>query len=259
VLSSRSSRLARGGLIAALTLSIAGSAVPAYAADGDDPLINYPTFRGAAQNLDRNGAADLILSSGDKARQKILRLTPGGYRQSGSAWSTTKLDVTRSFESTFKVYLHHFRPGADGIAFVVQTEGPRALGGWGGGLGYRGIKPSLAVEFDIYQNSNDPSRNHLAVVLGGNPDYQDDTAESPIPLYGRPFTARVVYNADDQLLRVYVKALKAGSSEHLVLEHEIDLADHVEDSEAWVGFTGSTGTGLSKQDIYSWNVQGSGV
>ena len=56
MLSSRSSRLARGGLIAALTLSIAAAGAPAYAADGDDPLNSYPTFRGAAQNLDRNGS-----------------------------------------------------------------------------------------------------------------------------------------------------------------------------------------------------------
>lgn len=254
--SSRSSRLARGGLIAALALSIATSGAPAFATD-DDPIIDHPTFKGASDDLDRNGAADLILSSGDKARQKILRLTPGGYRQSGSAWSTTKLDVTRSFESKFKVYLHHFRPGADGIAFVVQTEGPRALGGWGGGIGYRGIKPSLAVEFDIYQNSYDSSRNHLAVVLGGNPDYQEAVVESPISLYGKPFNARVVYDADEQLLQVYVKALSAGSRESLVLEQEIDLARHVGSDGAWVGFTGSTGTGLSKQDIYSWTVQGS--
>ncbi|MCO8270699.1 L-type lectin-domain containing protein [Actinoplanes sp. TRM 88003] len=256
--SSRSSRVVWGGLAAALTLSIAAAGAPALAAD-DDPLIDYPTFKGAGKSLDRNGAADLILSSGDKVRQKILRLTPGGYRQSGSAWSLEKLDVTQSFESAFKVYLHHFRPGADGIAFVVQTEGPRALGGWGGGLGYRGIKPSLAVEFDTYQNSYDPSRNHLAVVLGGNPDYQEDTTEAPIPLFGKPFNARIVYDAEDHRLRVYVKALSAGSTEQLVLERGIDLAQHVRDSEAWIGFTASTGTGLSKQDIYSWTVHGSGV
>ncbi len=246
--------------MAALALSIATAVAPVGAsAATDDPLIDYPTFKGAAQNLDRNGAADFILSAGDKTRQKILRLTPGGFRQAGSAWSTTKLDVTESFESTFKVYLHHFRPGADGIAFVVQSQGPRALGGWGGGLGYRGIKPSLAVEFDTFQNSYDPSRNHLAVVLGGNPDYQADTQEAPIPLFGKPFLARVVYDADDMMLDVYVKALSAGSQEKHVLTHEIDLADHVDDSEAWVGFTAGTGSGLSKQDIYSWTVDGSGV
>lgn len=254
--SSRSSKVARGGLIAALALSIATPGSPALAT-GDDPIIDHPTFKGASDELDRNGAADLIRSAGNKVPQKILRLTPGGYRQSGSAWSTTKLDVTRSFESKFKVYLHHFRPGADGIAFVVQTAGPRALGGWGGGIGYRGIEPSLAVEFDIYQNPYDPSGNHLAVVLGGNPDYQDSVIESPIALYGKPFNARVVYDAGQHLLQVYVKALSAGSRESLVLEQEIDLARHVGGDAAWVGFTGSTGTGLSKQDIYSWTVQGS--
>ncbi|MGK5678352.1 L-type lectin-domain containing protein [Actinoplanes sp. URMC 104] len=246
--------------MAALALSIAAAVSPVGAsAATEDPLIDYPTFKGASKNLDRNGAADLITSAGSKVKQRILRLTPGGYRQSGSAWATTKLDVTKSFESEFKVWLHHFRPGADGIAFVVQNEGPRALGGWGGGLGYRGIEPSLAVEFDIFKNSNDSSDNHLAVVLGGNPDFQAGTAEAPIELYGRPFDARVVYNAEDQILRVYVKSLSAGSEEQLALEHKIDLARHVGAGSAWVGFTASTGTGLSKQDIYSWTVQGSGV
>ncbi|WP_240670116.1 L-type lectin-domain containing protein [Actinoplanes solisilvae] len=250
--------MAGAGLVAALALSIATAITPVGASAATaDPLIDYPTFKGAADSLDRNGAADLIVSSGSKVKQRILRLTPGGYRQSGSAWSTTKLDVTESFESTFKAYLHHFRPGADGIAFVVQTEGPRALGGWGGGVGYRGIEPSLAVEFDTYQNTYDPNSNHLAVVLGGNPNYQSDVADSPISLFGRPFSARVVYDAEDGLLRVYIKRLSSGATERLVLEHEIDLAEHVGDDAAWVGFTASTGTGLSKQDIYSWTLDGS--
>ncbi|HET6483521.1 MAG TPA: L-type lectin-domain containing protein [Actinoplanes sp.] len=246
--------------MAALALSIATAFTPVGAsAATEDPLIDYPTFKGAAQNLDRNGAADLITASGSKGKQRVLRLTPGGYQQAGSAWSTTKLDVGKSFESRFRAYLHHFKPGADGIAFVVQTQGRRALGGWGGGLGYRTIKPSLAVEFDTFQNSYDPSSNHLAVVLGGNSEQQATVAESPIPLFGKPFNARVVYDATATVLRVYIASLNEGSTEQLVLEHTIDLAAQVGRSAAWVGFTGATGEGLSKQDIYSWTVQGSGA
>ncbi|MFF5081322.1 L-type lectin-domain containing protein [Actinoplanes sp. NPDC000266] len=258
--SSRSTRVVRGGLVAAFALSIAAALSPAGAsAASDDPLIDYETFKGASSTLDRNGSADLIWSSGGRVDQRVLRLTAGGYKQMGSAWATQKLDVTRSFESTFKVYLHHGEPGADGVAFVVQSKGPRALGGWGGGLGYRGIKPSVAIEFDTWQNTNDPSSNHLAVVMGGNPDFQADTAESGIPLYGKPFSARVVYDADESLLQVYVKSLSAGSEEQLALEHEVNLADEVEESGAWVGFTAGTGTALSKQDVYSWSVDGAGA
>lgn len=254
---SRSSRVARGSLVAAVALSIAAGTAPAFAADAD-LLVDYPTFSGASKNLDRNGSADILTSSGP-TKQRILRLTAGGYKQTGSAWAKPKLDLTRSFESSFKVYLHHGAPGADGIAFLVQAHGPRALGGWGGGLGYRGIKHSVAIEFDTFQNTPDPSSNHLAVVLGGDPDHHAAVGEPTIPLYGKPFTARVVYNAETLALQIYVKALHAGSTEELALATTVDLADEVGADSAWVGFTAATGTALSKQDIYSWTVEGSGA
>lgn len=243
--------------MAAFAFSIAAATAPASAfAASEEALIDYPTFKGASATLDRNGTADLVTSAG-RTQQRILRLTGGGFKQSGSAWATTKIDLTESFESTFKVYLHHGRPGADGIAFLVQAHGPRALGGWGGGLGYRGISQSVAVEFDTFQNTPDPSSNHLAVVLGGDPDTHEATAESSIPLYGKPFLARVAYDAAEKNLTIAVKSLSAGATEQLVLEKAVDLTEKVGASSAWVGFTASTGTALSKQDVYSWTVQGS--
>src|SRR5882724_6060195 len=248
VSSSRSSRGVRGGLLAAFAFSIVAAAAPTGAlAANPDVLIDYPTFSGASTTLDRNGTADILTSSGT-TRQRILRLTAGGFRQSGSAWSTQKLDLTESFESVFKVYLHNGKPGADGIAFLVQTQGPRALGGWGGGLGYRGIKQSVAVEFDTFQNKPDPNSNHLAVVMAGNPDHHAAVGEPSIPLFGKPFMARVAYSAPDTELRVYVKSLQAGATEQLVLDHKIDLAAEAGGARAWVGFTGGTGSALSKQD-----------
>jgi hypothetical protein len=257
VFSSRSSRVARGGLVSAVALSIAVATASAGASAAEpDLLVDYPTFSGASENLDRNGSADIISSSGDDS-QRILRLTAGGYKQVGSAWATTKLDVTQSFESNFKVYLHHGAPGADGIAFLVQAEGPRALGGWGGGLGYRFISDSVAVEFDTFQNTPDPNSNHLAVVLGGNPDHHSAVGAPTIPLFGRPFTARVRYDAATYALQIYVKSLRAGAEEELALATTVDLAGEIGTASAWVGFTASTGLALSKQDIYSWTVDGS--
>jgi hypothetical protein len=256
VSSSRFSRIIRSGLVSALALGMAATAAPtgAFAAGDGNPLVDFPNFNGASKMLDRNGTADIIISG--QRRQRILRLTAGGYRQSGSAWAKTKIDLSRSFESTFKVYLHHADPGADGIAFLVQTDGPRSLGGWGGGLGYRGIKHSVAVEFDTFQNTPDPNNNHLAVVLDGNPDVHAAVGTPSIPLYGRPFGARVVYDAATKTLSAYVKAFRSGSPEQLVVQQTIDLATAAGGSSAWIGFTGGTGTALSKQDIYSWSVQG---
>jgi hypothetical protein len=255
---SRSSGLARGGLLAAFAISITAAAGPPGAlAASNHAVIDHPTFADAG-SLDLNGTADVVTSVG-RTKQKVLRLTTGGFRQAGSAWATEKVDVTRSFGTTFKVYLHHGAPGADGIAFLVQTVGPRALGGWGGGLGYRGIRDSVAVEFDTFQNTPDPSSNHLAVVLGGNPDRHLALAESSVPLFGRPFVARVEYDAPAKNLKVYVKSLKALAVEQLMLDQTVDLTASVGADSAWLGFTGATGSDVSKQDIYSWTVSAPGA
>src|SRR5262249_26108269 len=54
-------------------------------------------------------------------------------------------------------------PTADGLAFVIQGDGPAALGPPGGGLGYGadtvgvggGLPRSLAIKFDLFNNSGE--------------------------------------------------------------------------------------------------------
>ncbi|MEU8659653.1 L-type lectin-domain containing protein [Actinoplanes philippinensis] len=215
----------------------------AFAADAEPPY---------TPPLALNGTASLMWRAGDDER--VIRLTDGGYRQSGSAWSTEQVDLTTSFETTFKAHLRSGKRGADGIAFVAQGEGPRALGGWGGGLGYRGIHHSVAVEFDIYRNSPDPSSNHLAVSINGNPDRYESAAESSIPLYGKPFQARVRYDAGHHRLTVHVRALGQGATEELLLDQPVNLAARTGVSSGWVGFTGATGSLTARQDVYEWTV-----
>jgi lectin family protein len=248
---SRSTRLA-AGLAVACALATAVAA-PAVAAPAPKQLeINYPTFAAAA-GLRLNGSAK-ITNSSSRPVQKVLRLTESGPYQVGSAWYTGQVDLTAPFESSFEAYLHEGRQGADGIAFVLQTIGPEALGGWGGGLGYRFLNPSVAVEFDTFQNPTDPSNNHLAVVLGGDPDTHAAVAEAPLRLYGRSFLARVVYRPKLKELRVFVRTAPAGSRERLIFTLPIDLAATLGAGTAYLGFTGATGSVSSKQDIYSWVV-----
>ncbi|WP_232050358.1 L-type lectin-domain containing protein [Actinoplanes sp. OR16] len=243
----RSSRLARGGLLASALLSILATvnAAGAQAADGTIK----PLDAGYAESIALNGTAAVTSDRGDR---RVIALTNGSFKQAGSAWSTSRVDLTASFETTFTAHLHHGKPGADGIAFLAQGAGPRALGGWGGGLGYRGIARSVAVEFDTYQNTTDPSSNHLAVVLGGNPDRHAALAESSIPLFGKPFHARVRYDAGAHNLKVYVKA--KGSPEQLLLDHGVDLARSAGAASGWVGFTAATGDVTARQDVYDWTV-----
>jgi hypothetical protein len=250
---SRSSRLARGGRLAATVLSILAAA-PASGAVAAPRAMHetHPIIDGSGDDLELNGTAAMITRTGTGKR--VIQLTTGGYKQIGSAWSTERVGLNQSFETSFKAFLHHNRPGADGIAFLVQGHGPRALGGWGGGLGYRGIRKSVAVEFDTFQNTTDPSSNHLAVVLGGNPDRHHKTAEANIPLYGKPFQARIKYDAGRGNLRVYARGLYKRAPEKLLLDEKVDLAHWAGVSQAWIGFTGSTGDRVSHQDVYDWTV-----
>src|SRR5262249_10165885 len=87
----------------------------------------------------------------------LLQLTnaPG---QAGSAFSNTRFTVG-NFTSTFDVRLHEgTQPDyADGFAFVLQSNGPTALGSAGAGIGYQGIGNSVAVVFSTFQHAGDPS------------------------------------------------------------------------------------------------------
>jgi len=113
-----------------------------------------------------------------------LRLTSAQPRQTGAVWYGRRLEVREGFDTSFElrisepsrrcdrmddVFTHCQSRGADGFAFVIQEEGPNALGLEGAGLGYEGINNSLAVEFDTYYNYDllDPYMNHISVHSRG--------------------------------------------------------------------------------------------
>ncbi|WP_229074614.1 L-type lectin-domain containing protein [Actinoplanes sp. DH11] len=224
--------------LAASCLAVA--LTPAAAAVARTPA-DVPDF--AALHLNGTAKVATVHPSGNR----VLRLTGGGFRQAGSAWAADPIDVTRSFHTTFEAHLHHGASGADGIAFVLQTAGPRALGGWGGGLGYRGLHGSLAVEFDDHRNERDPDADHVALVLNGNPDYHAAQAPAGTPLFGRPFEAHVAYDAAAGRLTVHL-------GHRQLLDQRVNLAEHLGSDTAWAGFTGATGERISKQDIRYWTL-----
>ena len=111
-----------------------------------------------------------------------IMLTPDEPYAEGIAYSTEKLNLSRYFQIEFDVYLGDKDDlGADGITFVIHND-PRqfdAFGTYGEGLGYgrfnanfasgNYIAPSVAVEFDTYQNpyQNDPVSDHVAFLANG--------------------------------------------------------------------------------------------
>jgi gliding motility-associated-like protein len=94
------------------------------------------------------------------------RLTNAANNQNGSVWNINLINLNNPFNFAFDVFLGCNNGGADGMAFVLQSLSVNA-GSAGGGIGYQGINPSLAVEMDTYQNNTDPSYDHMALQTNG--------------------------------------------------------------------------------------------
>ncbi|MDA0326731.1 MAG: gliding motility-associated C-terminal domain-containing protein [Bacteroidetes bacterium] len=99
-----------------------------------------------------------------------VRLTQAINNQAGFVWSQSLVNFDLDFSLEAELYLGTQNGGADGIAFVIQAISNNE-GSLGGGIGYSGISPSLAIEFDTWWNSgNDPvQEDHVALIANGQP------------------------------------------------------------------------------------------
>lgn len=81
-------------------------------------------------------------------RGDSLLLTPLATYKRGAVWYRRRVHASEGFQTSFifGTQRNSGQPGSDGIAFVVQADGPDAVGHWGGNLGYDGIRNSVAIE-----------------------------------------------------------------------------------------------------------------
>jgi Legume lectin domain len=226
------------------------AAAPAAPAAPQPIEISYQSF---------GDTSGLVLGGAATRAGPVLRLTDTTGYDRGSAWSRTQVDPTRSFQATFVLRIQP--NGADGIAFVLQSEGPGALGAGGGALGYGDlagtdvrVRPSVAVEFDTFDNAWDPSTgyNHIAVIAGG--------AVNGRQVYGIPgftmrtcgaFTVWLDYDASAHRLRVY--ASRGGTRPATpVVAAIVDIGAVLGARPGYAGFTASTGQLRAAQDVLSW-------
>ena len=147
--------------------------------DGDSALIfgNWETSAGVYTNGSQNTTLvinplpiitpNFILNGNAQIQPgNIFQLTQATGNQSGSVWNNIQINLNNPFHFNIDVFLGCNNGGADGIAFVLQPIST-SIGSSGGGLGYAGINPSFAVEFDTWQNSSDPSYDHIAIQKNG--------------------------------------------------------------------------------------------
>src|SRR5262249_42574838 len=112
----------------------------------------------------------------------LLRLN-NNFGQAGSAIELQRVGI-RGFTTSFQARLHEgTQPNPpDGLSFIIETNGPTAVGDSGGALGYQGIPNSVAVKFDVFNNQGESDNSTGLFFNGDFPGLPQTTGEVSIAL-----------------------------------------------------------------------------
>jgi hypothetical protein len=195
----------------------------------------------AAGSVTLNGSAQL---NGSK-----LRLTNGSANQVASAFYPSPVNV-QAFTSDFTFQLTS--ASADGFMFVLQNQGPSALGAFGMDLGYRGITKSLGIKFDLYNNSGEGANSTGLYTGGARPTTPStDLTPSGINLHsGNPFKVHLTYNGTTLMVTLTDTVTNKSASQ----SYTVDLPTILGSNSAYAGFTAGTGTSAAVQDVLNWTL-----
>ena len=186
-----------------------------------------------------NGSASHI-SGGE------YQLTPQNYYQGGSVWYQVRLDLRYDFDIMTQMNFGQLDGGgADGMAFVLQPLNVNQ-GAFGGGIGYMGINPSLAVEFDTWWNpeNNDAVNDHLAFMKNGNTVHTGGAIYQFGNIEDNAWhDAHFQWNASAQTLTVGF----LGNT--YVLSEDIINTIFAGNPYVYWGFTGATGAAINDQRV----------
>jgi hypothetical protein len=189
------------------------------------------------------------LNNGASLVTNALTLTDGAAVGEGRSGFFRYPLYIGTFEASF-TYQDVGGGGADGMAFVVQNapQGAAAFGGYGGGLGYLGITPSAAIEFNIYNNAPG-GRGYAYGQNGLNAGPYSPTA--PVSLAsGDPIHVTMLYANGN--LQLQLSDLVSNTT----FSASVDVGDLpvlLGSDKAYIGFTGGNGAIPSHQVVSGFN------
>jgi hypothetical protein len=161
---------------------------------------------------------------------------------------------------------------ADGMAFVIQGDGPAALGPSGGGLGYGadhvggtgGLAQSVAIKFDLFNNAGEGSNSTGIFTDGRSPTVRDPSLSANFPdtsisLDGtginlastHPFTVTLGYDGNTLTETITDTVTNATKT----LSYAVNIPLLIGSDVAYFGFTGGTGGLSTVSNIQSWSLQ----
>ncbi len=226
------------------TGAVDAGAVDAGAVDAAGTGSDGGTILDFSAGFSANGALTLNGTAAIVGTQ--LRLVNDAASQAGSAFSTSAIPIS-TFSSTFDIQI--LDPNADGMAFVLQSVGPTALGSDGQDLGYFGISPSAAVKFDIYSNQGEGTDSTGFYTNGAEPTLPAiDLTPSGVDLHsGHVFHVVVSYDGATLTVTITDKSTGASATQHYTTNLVSILG-----STAYVGFTGGTGGAVCIASVLDW-------
>ncbi len=205
-------------------------------------------------------ADQITFNGGSTISGNVLRLVPNNSIKGSTFYSCPiNIDSDTSFSTSFQIDINRINGGGDGFTFILQNDSRQdnALGGEGGNLGYSGIDPSLAIQFDVFQNTidRDPNDNHVGINLNGSkvsvitatPSFDIDNIDNPLNVW-------IDYEGTSDQIEVFLSETDTKPSTPL-LEYEddnIDLFNLIGD-KVYLGFTAGQSSGTSADiDILNW-------
>jgi hypothetical protein len=210
------------------------------------PTIDHGSgFSNLTNDLTTNGSAFIATN--------LVELTnsPG---QAGSVFSNNRFTVA-NFTSTFDVRLHEgTQPDyADGFAFVLQPNGPTALGSTAAGIGYQGIGHSVALVFNTFQHTGEPSTTSVGLAINGAAAGNlVDTTPSGLLLNSQD-EKQIDLTYDGTTLTVRITDVL---QPQLVFNASfaVNIPQVLGSDTAYVGLTGGSGSGgfWELEDVLSW-------
>jgi Legume lectin domain/Bacterial lectin/Chitobiase/beta-hexosaminidase C-terminal domain len=228
-----------------LTASGTATSVITIQASGGTSAINFGSGFSAA-GMQLNGNATVVGS------RLQLTDTSVNFEDSSAFWNQ-KVNV-QNFANDFTFQITS--PGADGMTFTIQGAGLTALGAAGGELGYGpgnspGIANSVAVKFDIYNNSGEGTNSTglytngaapitPATILGGGVNIQS----------GDVFAVHMSYDGVTLTMTI---TDTSNPTQTFTTSWPIDIPGTVGATTAYAGFTGATGGAVSTQQILTWS------
>jgi hypothetical protein len=234
----------------------------ALGANANGQHITFDDFS-STSNLSLNGSAQ-ALSTGDG---NVIRLVGGQTPQAGSVFFNMPLNIS-DFSATFEFRISNAgglpdgtgEPGGDGLVFVLQDQGPDALGGAGHDLGYGSISPSVAVEFDTWDNGGwiaDINSNHAGILEDGSVDHSLVPWNFPISVApqfddGNKWYVWVDYDGTTLEMRASQNGIRPTDS---IVETSFFLSSLMDPNgpqTAYVGFTAGQWNAWGDCDLIRW-------